>query len=192
MQDYIIVMDKMNGPHLEHKKYKYISREWKNGRWVYTYPKVSSGNYVKAKQTSMDASYNLQAASMKQKYYASENQRLNNYKKEVQGMQNNASSEQAKRLYDEALKDVDSAIAINKDNMRTQAQTVKDYGKAYSSRSKTATAEYNRYVKENAEWEHKMHKEIKKWESSPISKIETAIHKGIDKVKSILSKLKKK
>ena len=42
MNDYIIVNDPYRGVHLEHKKYKYLKREWKNGRWNYTYPKYGS------------------------------------------------------------------------------------------------------------------------------------------------------
>ena len=45
----------MEGIHLEHKRYKYISRKWKNGRWVYTYPKVSNGFYIMDKQISKAA-----------------------------------------------------------------------------------------------------------------------------------------
>ena len=53
--DYIITMSPMEGIHLEHKRYKYISRKWKNGRWVYTYPKVSNGFYIMDKQISKAA-----------------------------------------------------------------------------------------------------------------------------------------
>lgn len=35
--NYIIVMDKTGGAHLEHKAHKYTKREWQNGKWRYWY-----------------------------------------------------------------------------------------------------------------------------------------------------------
>ena len=49
MNNYILVMDPIYGPHLEHKTHKYIKRWWENGKWHYTYKntgKTDSDRYL--------------------------------------------------------------------------------------------------------------------------------------------------
>ena len=58
MNDYIIVMDKFGGAHLEHKQHKYIKREWTGKGWRYFYDTAITG-----KQYKNDANSNRRMAN---------------------------------------------------------------------------------------------------------------------------------
>lgn len=53
MNNYIIVMDPVNGPHLEHKAHKYTKRQWINGKWRYWYDtKITGKEYLRKKEAN--------------------------------------------------------------------------------------------------------------------------------------------
>lgn len=202
--DYIIVMDKFGGAHLEHKQHKYIKREWKNGRWVYTYPDTVATDFLYdqwKRKSNATKSYNA---------YKEESSRNSSIQKR---------KIESKKIYNQGLKDLDDQYnnmsylekqMYKKSGIDPKGNLTKEYNEskskldAYDKDSyKRAMAARNEYYTNMAKYAREDYKMRKEWEKTPISKLQTAYHKSIDSmsarvekgkkiIDSLLSKLKKK
>jgi len=179
MSDFIIVNDSYRGVHLEHKRYKYLKREWKNGHWNYTYPHYGEKNapyQVHTKghaKTLSDISTGYRKEANKQKEWMKEAYINGQYNKVWFGKDSQQYS-QMKDIYNNRKSDYHSAN-----------RWAEDYGRL-------ARAERDKANKAEAEYARRMHQEIKKWEKMPSTKILTYINKGKDLVSSLINKWKTK
>ncbi|MBP5595207.1 MAG: hypothetical protein J6Y02_07480 [Pseudobutyrivibrio sp.] len=213
MNNYILVMDPMYSPHLEHGKYKYIKRYWKNGHWNYVYPKEGSStatryrnnyeqNMIRYNQTlkqmsklgqdfkSQNAEYDKQAKDLqKESYY-------------IKASKEDASkkiSKEKERKYKKTMKSYDDKLALNNNkksallNQRRNANTKYEITRSelaskLTSYGKKAAIARKAYTTVNSEYKKKVQEDIKKWESTPLSKIQTAVHKGLDWISKLFKK----
>ena len=177
--DFIIVNDPYKGIHLEHKRYKYLKREWKNGRWNYTYPHWGSKNapyQVHTKEhakTLSDVSTGYRQEANQQKEWMKEAYINGQYNKAWFG-------NDSQQYY--AMKDIYN-------NRKSEYHTANRWAEEYG---RLARAERDKANKEEAEYARKMHQEIKKWERMPSTKILTYVNKGKDLVSSLINKWKTK
>ena len=193
-KDYIITIDPMSGAHIEHRSHKYISRKWKNGHWVYTYPDPSK-HVPKSKLISANrAKYDALTAKQDSFNAMMKNQNdLQRTSREVSSIESTYKNFPVK-LREEREKHKDLYEKHDKYGAKS-IYLVGDYAKnklSYEAASKIARSEQNAYDLQVSRNKGKIKYEIKKWESTPLSKIQTAVHKGIDKVNSLLKKISSK
>lgn len=172
--------------YLCHSGYKYLNREWKNGRWHYTYP-----NYKDSDIGRESKEYISRLNKHANNYNSKMNEKLNDYnrqdnlRKEMNLRSKLANDKTIRDLYNKAASDYTVSQMLSK-------QTRKNYESMRNIASRMIKQEKYRSNKNEALYASQTRDLIKKWESTPISKIQTAYHKAADKVNSLLSKVKNK
>lgn len=183
--NYIVVMDK-TGSHLEHKQHKYLTREWKNGRWNYTYDAPrdhDTGNLWK--EIADDRSSKANLYRLKANYAKAS--------KNYTDASSRSASAKSKLVTDQNSKNFYNQLSKKYSNIsKTWNGTYNGYNDLSNSYAKQAMLARDRRNQSEAYYaryrDQQKKKAIAEWENEPISKLLTAYHKGSDSAKKAMSK----